>query len=762
MQVSLEDLIELRNGRNALNFYENGDEDIQSTSSMADSYSHIGRSSADMSSSHPKRRRTKPKQGPGFISSTLSSSDDNASGDQSIVKKRRRNNGRASFRLNSRTSSRAVHDKEASDSEAEHPNKHTLQSSNRTSLRRTRSSKKSQLKSMEKNLRDELADSQIESDDSDILSDDPKTKSHSSKNHRRNSVHRSKRGRRRHTVERDSSAELQNPTRKSGRERVVQSMKERDVDEEIFAERSPVAQPSKIVSIREVYQRVSKKSRFYIVHSKVCDVCDGVGEDSNKGISPLIHCQGCSTSIHRVCLGYRSHREHRVTKVGHDNFVMQCRRCIGIPAKKDPSAPSLDICQGCNEPGPSCAAFSEKRTSKEEEKLREENGGDDPITEVPSNLISNADNVLFRCKKCRRAWHLEHLPPFSDESDSPEDLEELRDARLNEYHQWQCKDCQEAPGKVHMLIAWRPADRGSYEDGQTVQEFREDKKEYLIKWADKSYFRCTWMPGSWVWGVTSSSTRNKFFNGGENANELPRWKAEDAIPQDFLRMEIIFEVEYDGYMAQSEESDKEHATDVDRVLVKFLGLGYDEAVWEEPPSSDNPDLWKDFVAAYDEFLAGKYFNTEPVSTIQKRIKAFRSLDFQEGVELEEQPSALTGGKIMDYQKEGMNWLLFKFHQKKNAILADEMGLGKTIQIIAFITTLVRDNPKVSRLPRVHNITNSSSAGHFSSSRLTPLAQIGVGKSRNGLQIFASSLTMAQKTLARWSWTMSSFQKEARI
>jgi len=50
--------------------------------------------------------------------------------------------------------------------------------------------------------------------------------------------------------------------------------------------------------------------------------------------------------------------------------------------------------------------------------------------------------------------------------------------------------------------------------------------------------------------------------------------------------------------------------------------------------------------------------------------------------------------MMPYQMEGLNWLLYNFHQKKNVILADEMGLGKTIQIIAMIASLVKDNPKV--------------------------------------------------------------------
>ena len=49
---------------------------------------------------------------------------------------------------------------------------------------------------------------------------------------------------------------------------------------------------------------------------------------------------------------------------------------------------------------------------------------------------------------------------------------------------------------------------------------------------------------------------------------------------------------------------------------------------------------------------------------------------------------------MEYQLEGLNWLLYNFHREKNVILADEMGLGKTIQVIGAMAKLVMEEPKV--------------------------------------------------------------------
>jgi len=41
---------------------------------------------------------------------------------------------------------------------------------------------------------------------------------------------------------------------------------------------------------------------------------------------------------------------------------------------------------------------------------------------------------------------------------------------------------------------------------------------------------------------------------------------------------------------------------------------------------------------------------------------------------------LKGGKLKEYQLDGLQWMVSLFNNKLNGILADEMGLGKTIQV----------------------------------------------------------------------------------
>nr|XP_031859137.1 uncharacterized protein CI109_005487 [Kwoniella shandongensis]KAA5526209.1 hypothetical protein CI109_005487 [Kwoniella shandongensis] len=56
----------------------------------------------------------------------------------------------------------------------------------------------------------------------------------------------------------------------------------------------------------------------------------------------------------------------------------------------------------------------------------------------------------------------------------------------------------------------------------------------------------------------------------------------------------------------------------------------------------------------------------------------------EALVFEESPPFVKGGKMRDYQVQGLNWMASLHHNGINGILADEMGLGKTLQTIAFL------------------------------------------------------------------------------
>lgn len=501
----------------------------------------------------------------------------------------------------------------------------------------------------------------------------------------------------------DSVSVVEVATRKSGRaNKATRTMMDHLEDEEMFADDSVDPKGganAKVISVKEIFKPLPARSDFRLYHNNHCDTCGYEGNESSKGTSQLIHCQGCTTSFHKICLGYRSQRDHRVTKIGEGEFVLQCRRCIGLARKKDPMAPDLSVCQQCKKQGIACEAFSTKKTAAQEEKLREENDGEDPITEVSPERINNPLALLFRCIGCQRGFHFNHLPPLNEHSPTSDDGAQNQEYRFGEYsREWKCKDCIEAPAKPSGIVAWRPSNIGSYNPGDTLDMLTEDSKEYLVRWTDKSYFKCTWMAGAWCWGIMATGMRKSFAKRCFDTNEgKPIMTEKDAIPEEFLRIEIVLDVKYSSRVnTRTEEVDKARIGEVAQALVKFIGLGYEEVVWEAPPLVEDTERYADFRAAYNEYIAGKYFKQR--KNAAKNMSAYRALDFNKDVVLKEQPSALVGGKLMEYQMDGMNWLLYNFHQEKNVILADEMGLGKTIQVIAALTALITTQPKVRPQP----------------------------------------------------------------
>ncbi len=479
-------------------------------------------------------------------------------------------------------------------------------------------------------------------------------------------------------------------TRRSGRNgRPTKSMRERGEDD-IWARDEVDTPPNgpRAAGAKETFKELPE-DKFRMKHRQSCDSCGEWGDSEFKG--PLVFCQGCVLAYHKSCLGHRNVREHLVTKIAEEDFVLQCRRCIKVPKKKEATAPSLDMCQGCEETGPACAPFRERRTAKQEEKEREDNDGEDPIVPVDPKLLNNAKNIFFRCIGCNRAFHFEHLPSRSVEDEMEKDAN-TAELRYKQYSSdWSCLDCTSAPGKVQALVAWRPNDVTTHVPDSPVDIVDEDDKEYLVKWEKRSYLQATWMPGAWVWGVTTPAMR-KAFAKRDNGYNLPKMTEQEAIPEEFTRIDIVLDVEYstvtDGH---SEEEDKDRVHEVETALVKYKGLGYDEVVWEQPPTPDDGEAWEDFVVAYNDWVLGRYIHLPKRDVLKERIKTVKSKNFKRQLLKGEQPDYLIGGKLMEYQLEGLNWLLYKWYKGQNAILADEMGLGKTIQVIGLLSTLVNDH-----------------------------------------------------------------------
>ena len=488
--------------------------------------------------------------------------------------------------------------------------------------------------------------------------------------------------------------------RQSGRaNRAQNNMEEIDIDD-IYRMDSDEPKEAfiKIVNAKETFETLPRTDLFRSRHVEACEVC----KSGNNG-APLIYCQSCSASYHKNCIGNRSTRDHLVTKVNENYYVLQCRRCVNIYKKKDPFAPDLSMCQDCRHSNPACKPFRHRKTTIQEQKDRDENNGLDPVVHISPDLVNNARNVLFRCTRCARAWHYHHLPPLALYGTGVQlDEEETADERFREYSRtWTCKDCTDTQKQeVGGIIAWRPSDIEAYQPGTSCYEINEDEKQYLIKWKDQSYFRAAWFSGAWTWGVTNHSTRTSFFK-----NETgPKMRSEDAIPEEYLRIDIVLDIKYTSYVdVRTEEIDKARIKEVHEALIKYKGLGYEDAVWEKVPTVDDGDRWLDFVTAYNDWVAGRYMRYPKQGPLKARLEKLRATPFDTLVK-QKQPDSLVGGELMKYQLDGLNWIYYQWYSQKNGILADEMGLGKTIQVIAFIATLIEEHSCYPFLIVVPNAT----------------------------------------------------------
>lgn len=64
---------------------------------------------------------------------------------------------------------------------------------------------------------------------------------------------------------------------------------------------------------------------------------------------------------------------------------------------------------------------------------------------------------------------------------------------------------------------------------------------------------------------------------------------------------------------------------------------------------------------------------------------------QQGLVATEQPRLVSGGKMREYQLEGLEWMKSLWMNGLCGILADEMGLGKTVQAISLIAFFKENN-----------------------------------------------------------------------
>ncbi|XP_050675614.1 chromodomain-helicase-DNA-binding protein 7-like [Leptidea sinapis] len=194
-----------------------------------------------------------------------------------------------------------------------------------------------------------------------------------------------------------------------------------------------------------------------------------------------------------------------------------------------------------------------------------------------------------------------------------------------------------------------------------------DVEEYYVKYRNFSYLHCEW------------KTEEELYKGDKRIfSKIKRFKQKQA--QQMNIFELLDDepfnpdyIEVERILDMSENQDPANNTVVKHYLVKWKSLQYEDSTWELEEDID-----------VDKITQYKIFSELPPKEKWK-FKKRPCPDLW--TQLKESPLYKGGNTLRPYQLEGLNWLLFSWHNNRNCILADEMGLGKTIQSLTFVNAV---------------------------------------------------------------------------
>lgn len=322
---------------------------------------------------------------------------------------------------------------------------------------------------------------------------------------------------------------------------------------------------------------------------------------------------------------------------------------------------------------------------------------------------------LLCCDSCPSAYHTFCLnPPLTDIPDGD----------------WKCPRCSAKPlrGKVSKILTWRWVEQPQPKEGEEEnpkKRQRPRQREYFVKWADMSYWHCSWVSELQMDVFHTQMIRS--YIRKYDMDEPP--KLEEPLDEADNRMKRIreanineqeLEEKYYKYGIKPEwlivQRIINHRTTRDGTnlyLVKWRDLPYDQATWEE----ESADIYG-LKRAIDYYLEMRAYHLGEAKKFKKgkgKRSKTRDLDDEDGgrgsgcnsplfvpppekpmtdlkKKYDKQPDYLdsSGMCLHPYQLEGLNWLRYSWGQGTDTILADEMGLGKTIQTITFLYSLYKE------------------------------------------------------------------------
>lgn len=310
---------------------------------------------------------------------------------------------------------------------------------------------------------------------------------------------------------------------------------------------------------------------------------------------------------------------------------------------------------------------------------------------------------LLCCDSCPSAYHLHCLIPPMKKIPGGD---------------WRCPRCKSEPlkGKVERILHWRYVNlpvEGTVLDADGNEELTEpetyETREFFVKWVDMSYWNCSWITELQLEIYHPSMYRAYFrkndmeepppVDDGDEDKETPAHVIQNSKAEDESNLEARFYrygVRPEWLQIHRILRHRVTKQSKEMYFIKWRDVPYNLSTWEntEDPVNSQISDFKDHIAKYKE-LRDAYEKKNSTSKKkphkQKKVKKAAPIGDPRD-KYDEQPDYITacGGKLHDYQLEGLNWLRFSWAQGTNTILADEMGLGKTIQTITFLYSIWKE------------------------------------------------------------------------
>ncbi|KNE69952.1 hypothetical protein AMAG_20145 [Allomyces macrogynus ATCC 38327] len=369
-------------------------------------------------------------------------------------------------------------------------------------------------------------------------------------------------------------------------------------------------------------QQAARESKYVFAGSSGDDDDD---DEDDLPLGDVRPCMRCTNVYHEACLPKRDSR----TPTTFDKYLLDHR--FVCPRCQDP--PAGTKCAVCHSPVPT----------------------DDHPAAYPTS-------TTFRCRACHCTahWTCAAAAIMAEYSGVAADCLSRDEALLELLDNGHCSLCVVGADEVEKILTYRDPEGGS------------GAREYLVKFAGRSYRAVRWVHADWLLGTRRLKLRA--FNRAVAKDKFRTWPIPEhaAIDPAWVHVHKVVAVQHGG-----------------RFLVKWRGLPISAATWETRAT-----LGRETDPEFDAALA-RFHDAQKLDSVRDRTMRPRGgdarLDPASFELLTAQPAELDGiGELKPYQVDGLNWLLGNWCVRASCVLADEMGLGKTVQIVAFIQYLCHE------------------------------------------------------------------------